>query len=104
MANVTKVIQLPAPVYTTPAVERWGVAQLSFNPITETASVLLVAVNADGSQIAGGATRSFGVSGAEYRQLFSAQLAASLVGLISAAGQAANPPIFAQGTTVVDAA
>lgn len=102
MAAVTKLIQLPAPVYTTPAVERWGVAQLQFNPITETASVLLVAVNADGTQIAGGASRSFGVSGAEYRALFSVELAASLVGLINTAGQAAG--IFAVGATVADAA
>jgi hypothetical protein len=102
MAAVTKVIQLPAPIYTTPAVEQWGVAQLQFNPITETASVLLVAVNPDGTQIAGGASRSFGVSGATYRQLFSAQLAASLVSMINTAGQAAG--IFAPGSTVVDAA
>jgi hypothetical protein len=101
MAAVTKVIRLPAPVNPVPPVVQWGVAQLQFNPITETASVLLVAVNADGTQIAGGASKSFGVNGATYRQLFSAQLAASLVGMINTAGKAAG--IFAEGSTVEDA-
>lgn len=103
MAAVTKLILLPAPVYTTPAVERWGVAQLQFNPITEQASVLLVAVDASGVQVPGGASRSFSVSGAGYRALFSAELAESLVSLIAQAGAATNPPLFAEGATVVDA-
>ena len=103
MAAVTKVIQLPAPFNPTPAVERWGIAQLQFNPISETASVLLVAVNADGTQIVGGGSKSFGVSGAGYRQLFSSQLAGSLVALILSAGQAAGLAELPVGSTVADA-
>lgn len=103
MANVTKVIQLPAPIQPVPSVERWGVAQLQFNPITERASALLVAVNADGSPIPGGATKQIAVDDAGYRALFSPELADSLVTLIVQAGQAAGLAELPQGTTIVDA-
>jgi hypothetical protein len=103
MARVTKIIHLPTPFAPVPAVSGWGVAQLMFNPIAETASVLLVAVDETGAQVAGGATKSFGVSGAGYQALFNEQFAASIVGLILTAGRASNLSEIPEGSAVVDA-
>jgi hypothetical protein len=101
MANVTKVIQLPNPRVIVPSVTRWGVSELRFMPIAERAQVSLVAVDAAGAQIAGGASVAFAIDGADYRALFSAQLAGSLVGLINSVGQQRG--LFEVGATVVDA-
>lgn len=106
MARATKVIQLPAPYQPVPSVTGWGVGQLQFDPLTERATVQLVAVDATGERVAGGASMSFGVTGAQYRALFAsptgATVAAALVNLVVTAAQAANRPELA-GATVVDA-
>ncbi len=101
MAAVSKVILLPAPVQTKPAVERWGLYNLTINPFTKNANVTLVSVDAYGNQVANGDSLAFGVSGAQYDGLIGG-LASSVMTAITAGLIAAGK--VAPGTTLVDAA
>lgn len=98
---VTKVIQLPAPVQTRPATERWGLVNLSINPLAKTASVTLTAVDASGVPVANGDSLSFGITNATQYNAAIAPLADSvltqLVQTLIAAGK------IASGATIEDA-
>jgi hypothetical protein len=98
---VTKVIQLPAPVQTRPATSYWGLSNLTINPLSKTATVTLVTVDAAGVQVPGGDSLSFGVTNA---QMFSNAIAplantvlTQLTQLLIANGK------VAAGSVVVDA-
>lgn len=97
---VTKVIQLPAPVQTRPSTDRWGLLNLTINPLAKTASVTLTAVDAAGNPIPNGDSLSFGVTNAAQYNAAIQPLADSVLNqltqLLISAGK------VAAGATVVD--
>lgn len=107
MANATKIIVLPEAWMPNPGVARWITGLIQINHPLSYASVEIIAANADGSIVEGaGAYRtSFTVNGASYLALFGSPtgqtLAAGLVDLIVAGGQAAERPELT-GATVED--
>lgn len=79
--------------------ERLGLANLTVNPFTKSASITLVQIDDDGNQISGGATITQPVSGAAYDSSIAAletSVIDYLVTLLVSGG------ILAPGTTIED--
>jgi hypothetical protein len=91
---VPKVISLPTPVQIVAPVERWGLLNLTVNPFTRTASATLIATDANGERIPGGATLPLQVTNAQYDAAVAALIDPVLTAILT----------LAQANGVVDGA